>query len=351
MKKIAFIIPQIGKGGAERVAVNLANQLARRGYKVSIYTILSDERNYNLDDTVAHIYLGDMGSNRIGRVIKRFFRLYAMLREAELDVIIAFDRTYGVSCGLLSGKRVIASERNDPYSNMGMHSFEKKYRDYVYKKAHMVVFQTEYARAYFDEEIRHHSCIIPNPVSSEVLPDPYLGEREKTVVTACRLTEQKNIPMMLSAFAQFFRTHSDYRLILYGEGHLKKHLVDLSRELGIAEAVTFAGYTEQLPEKIVKSGMYISSSDYEGISNAMLEAMAMGIPTICTDCPAGGAAMAIEDQVNGLLVPVGDSAKLCNAMCKVANDSDFAGKMGQEAYKIRERFNVQKITEMWEEVL
>ncbi len=351
MKKVAFVIPQIGKGGAERVVVNLANQLVERGHEVSIYTILSQQVQYPLDVRVKHIYLGEVSSNKLLRVFERMRRLTKLLKEADLDTIIAFDRTYGMSCGLKSGKRIIASERNDPYSNMGKYSFEKRFRDRVYKQADMVVFQTEYAKAYFSPKIQAHSCIIPNPVSSAVLPMPFEGLREKTVVTACRLTEQKNIPMMLRAFCKFHKTYPEYSLHLYGDGHLLDAMTALAEQLGIGECVVFHGYTEGLPEKIHKAGMYISSSDYEGISNSMLEALAMGIPTICTDCPAGGAQMSIQNGENGILVPVGDADALCDAMVRVASDPLFATSIGREAVKIRERFSIGRITEMWEAIL
>ena len=99
------------------------------------------------------------------------------------------------------------------------------------------------------------------------------------------------------------------------------------------------------------AAMFVSSSNYEGLSNSMLEAMAIGLPTICTDCPCGGAGMVIRDRENGLLVPVGDTEALCRALSEVAEDPALADKLSKNAVKIRDDLSVQRILEKWENVI
>lgn len=350
-KRVVFVIPQIGKGGAERVVVNIANQMVSDGYSVSIYTILSGEENYKLAEGVNHVHLNVDDCNKLLRMMKRFIKLRRMIKYSDADTVIAFDRYYGIFSALFTGKRVIGSERNDPYSNMPMHSIQKHIRDWLYRHVDYMVFQTEYAQNYFSDCIKKCSTIIPNPVSTNVLPEPFSGVRDKRIVTACRLTKQKNLPMMIDAFASFGRKHEGYQLVIYGEGCLLESLKKYARERGVEKQVLFPGYVNNLPEKINSAAMYVSSSDYEGISNSMLEALAMGLPVVCTDCPAGGAAMVIHNSENGYLVPVKQAEEMAKAMCSVVEDEEHTLAMSKKAIEVRSIFGIQEIAKQWENVL
>lgn len=350
-KSVIFVIPRIGKGGAERVVVNIANQMVSDGYSVSIYTILSGEENYKLAEGVNHVHLNVDDRNKLLRMMKRFFKLRSMIKHSDADTVIAFDRYYGIFSALFTGKRVIGSERNDPYSNMPIHSIQKYIRDWLYRHVDYMVFQTEYAQNYFSDCIKNHSTIIPNPVSADVLPEPYTGSRDKRIVTACRLTEQKNLPMMIDAFSSFSRVYDGYQLVIYGEGHLMESLKKYVVERGVERQVLFPGYVDNLPEKINSASMYVSSSDYEGISNSMLEAMALGLPVVCTDCPAGGAAMVIHNGDNGYLVPVKQAEMMAQAMCRVVEDEEHTFAMSRNAIEVRRTFSIQEIAKQWEKVL
>ena len=352
MKKgVVFIIPRIGKGGAERVVVNIANQMVKDGYPVSIFTIMSGEENYKLEKDVEHIHLDVEDRNRPLRMIKRFFKLRSMVKRSSAGTVIAFDRYYGILSALFTGKRVIGSERNDPYSNMPAHSIQKHIRDWLYHCVDYMVFQTEYAQNYFSDRIKRHSTIIPNPVSADMLPEPFAGVRDKRIVTACRLTEQKNLPMMIDAFSIFNQQYGGYQLVIYGEGHLMESLKKYAENRGVGDKVFFSGYVENLPEEINSAAMYVSSSDYEGISNSMLEAMALGLPVVCTDCPAGGAAMVIHNGDNGYLVPVKQAEIMAKVMCRVVEDEEHTLAMSHNAIEVRRTFSIQEIAKQWEKVL
>ena len=121
--------------------------------------------------------------------------------------------------------------------------------------------------------------------------------------------------------------------------------------LRIREFVNFPGFAPDLHERIRKATVYVSSSDYEGISNSMLEALALGLPVVCTDCPIGGSAMAITDRENGLLIPTGDTDALAKCMAEIAGNPAFADRLSRNAEKARETFSLGRVTDMWERLL
>jgi glycosyltransferase involved in cell wall biosynthesis len=97
--------------------------------------------------------------------------------------------------------------------------------------------------------------------------------------------------------------------------------------------------------------MFVSSSDYEGLSNSMLEAMAIGLPCVCTDCLGGGARELIKDGENGLLVPTKDAKALAEAMCSMVDDKELSKRCSDNASKIREELSAEYIADKWHEYI
>ena len=139
--------------------------------------------------------------------------------------------------------------------------------------------------------------------------------------------------MAINAFEKFYNKNPEYKFTIYGDGPLRESLEKAIKEKELENVINLPGFSKNIIEDIKKAGIYISSSDFEGISNAMLEAMAMGIPTVCTDCPIGGAKMTIR------------------AMDKVANDSTFAKEISENAITIREELSIDKILDKWIDVM
>ena len=151
----------------------------------------------------------------------------------------------------------------------------------------MITFQTADGIGYFPAAIAKKAVIIPNPIDASI-PQRYEGERAKKIVTVGRLHSQKNQALLLEAFSDFRAARTDYTLHIYGEGELEEKLKAYAVELGLGDSVVWHGFSARVKEEIADSRMFVLSSDFEGISNSMLEALAMGIPTISTDCPIGG---------------------------------------------------------------
>lgn len=349
-KKITFLIESLSDGGAERVTSVLANSFCNSDFDVNIIILNKKSNEYLVKDKIKKHYLSaEKSPIRLFRVIKRIKKINKLIRKIDSDVIISLAMPSTninlISCLLSHRKKVILSERNDPNffpKSKGL----KKIRNFLYKLTDNVVFQTNDAKKYFTKTIQEKGVIIPNPIKED-LPRPYEGNRKLEIVNFCRLDSQKNLIMLIDAFALLSKEYPDYILSIYGKGPLENELKEYAENSIENGKVNFKGYEKDIHNKILDSAMFVSSSDYEGISNSMLESLALGIPTICTDCPVGGARMFIKPYKNGLLVPVGDTIALYKAMKEVIEDQELSKNISQNAVKIREELSADKIFRKW----
>lgn len=344
MKRILFVISSMQAGGAERVMSLLANYSAASGVETAIALMVSDRVAYDLDPQIKIYPPAERSRNRFLAMTDRFTWLRSCIKDFKPDAIVSFLTVINIYTRIASvglGIPVIVSERNDPVRDC-TERLKKIARDLCYRLASGVIFQTKDAQEYFSKAIQKKSVVIPNPVKDD-LPFADLPNREKTVVAAGRLMPQKNYPMMLKAFRQFADNHPEYQLHIYGDGYQHQQLAQLAEDLEISDRVQFMGIAKDLHQRITRAGMFVLSSDYEGISNSLLEAMSMGLPCISTDCPCGGSRYLIEDGVNGLLVPVGDAESLARAMSRIADDDAFAAGLGQQALKTRDAHKTETI--------
>jgi glycosyltransferase involved in cell wall biosynthesis len=157
--------------------------------------------------------------------------------------------------------------------------------------------------------------------------------------------------MMLRAFRDFNKTCPGYTLEIYGKGAIEGSLKQMAKDMQIDSMVTFCGFCSDVHARIRDASAYLSSSDYEGLSNSMIEAMGLGLPVICTDCPIGGAKMVIQDGVNGILVPVNDHQAMASAMLRLIKEPSLGERMSDNAVKIKEMLNLKNVIDKWEEIL
>lgn len=350
MKKVLFVNNQLGGGGAERVLIMIANFLAScEGYNVSIFSLHTAKKKYDVDNRV-HVNELAFGNKRTLKIIKT---IREQILAEKPDVVIAFEYHMNMKVIMaaagIKNLRIIISERNDPASKGGQFPL-RQLRNVLYRKADCLVCQTPDAKAYFPEKVQKKTVIIPNPIKND-LPQPWEGKRRKEIVNFCRLNPQKNLKLLIDAFAEFYIKHKEFSLVIYGDGELCDSLQQYIREKGLENKIRLHPSVGDVHERIKDAYMFVSSSDFEGLSNSMLEAMAMGIPTICTDCPCGGARMVIENGVNGLLTPVGDREKLSAAMQWAADNFKSAERLGMEARKIRDKFSTDLIVGEWRKII
>ena len=348
MKKITFLIGSLGGGGAERVTIALGNHFCNNGYEVYFIAFSKENNNYEVDSKIKISFLPD----NIGKtaIVYRIKELKKLLENQAPDYVISLGLGYQylILGNLLNKYKFILSERNAPQYFYKW--YEKIYVKYCYKKAYKVVFQTKDAQEYYVKIIKEKSKVIANPLTSS-LPIPYEGVREKRIVAVNRLSPQKNIFMLLKAMKKVFSEFPEFCLEIYGKGEQKEMLVRYSEELGIADNVKFMGQIANVHSHIVNASMFVSSSNFEGMSNSMLEAMAIGLPVVCTDCPIGGARMVIRNNINGILTPVGDDRVFADEIMNLLKNPEKAEKLGKKATELRYQLSVETIAEEWEELL
>lgn len=355
MKKIVFVIGSLENGGAERVVSVLTNFLAKKN-EVHIVTTMEDKIDYEINDKVTYKYIMDDYENEQG-IKKNFFRIFALrnyFNTIKPDVIISFlwaTNIVSILACMFTKHNLILSERNDPNHEPTSTKW-RMIRNCLFRlrKRNYFVFQTQYAQSCFSSRIRKKSQVIFNPIKNN-LPKVCKEEREKKIVCVARFVSEKNIDMLLRAFKKISYKEPDFELHLYGRGPLEQELKAETKKLGIEKKVIFKGFSKNIHDEIRNATVFVLPSNYEGISNAMLEALAIGIPSICTDCPAYGTREFIQDGYNGYLINVGDEESLYEkCMCLIEN-KDIRDRFSLSSVKINELLNVTKICNQWEEFI
>ena len=348
MKKILFVLSQLSTGGAERVISILANNFDARGYEVHLITYVDVPNAYILNKEILWTKFPSISGNRIKQHLIRMRLIRKYIRDNRIDAYITFEHYYGWTCAFKNHVRYITSMRNDPLHDKVsiMERFLRKL-NFVYASA--VVFQTSEIMDYFPDSVQKHGYIIKNPLPNNI-PE-YSNHKEKRIVAVSRLEPQKNLFMLLKAFQTVSKINSDYKPEIYGEGSERKAVEQTIQRLGLSNNVVLKGFQKKVNEKIVNAYMYVCTSDYEGLSNALLESMAMGLAVVSTDSAGGGAREVIKDGVNGVLVPVGDDEFLSKKMVWLIKNEEIAIRMGREALKIREELSENSVCNEWEKII
>lgn len=359
-RKIAFHLNCLEQGGAERVVTNLANQFVQEDYEVLIATEWYGKDEFWIDPRIRRVHVGlreeDEKKGRIRKFLLRIRYLREFMKQEGPDVLIAFAHRAifrGLTAAIGTKIPVIISVRTDPTGHYD--SFTDKVQiALLFDRAAGAVFQTEGAKEFFAPHLQEKSRIILNPIHPKYIDVPIPEERTKTVVQSGRLVDFKNQPNLIKAFIKVHEKHPDYCLKIYGPDSFDgtKEILENIIELHQAqEYVELMGGSDSLEKDLADAALYVFSSDWEGLPNALLEAMALGLPIVATDCPCGGPRTVLTDKVDGLLIPIKDVDALEEAMNWMLEHPAEAGQMGMEARKISEKANAQAIFEQWRDYI
>lgn len=349
---ITIFIGGLSGGGAERVVCNLSNYLSGR-HNVTILTMSDDTSAYHLDSNVNRVSLIKNGesNNFFIKNLRRIIRFRSYIKNSDADIyLVMLPGTINI---MLAHRRtikvpIIVSERCDPQARYESSKLRKWIMKKLYPKADGFVFQTKDAMDYYEEIIKNRGIVIPNAINQEFVREPFKGIRKKSIVSAGRFTDQKNFGLLIEAFSRITDKYPDYDLIIYGNGPQKNELMSLVKELKLGNKVKFPGYVKNFGDHIIDASLFVLSSNYEGMPNALMEAMALGLPCISTDCPVGGPNFLISNRENGLLVPVNKVEELSKAMEKVLSDENIAFRMGGNARNISNTLSSENIYGQWE---
>lgn len=342
-----------GAGGAERQIVLLSNQMALRGHDVTLCVLNEFKSRYKISEKVKVKDLTQAeGSGRL-RIIRRLLAFRKAIKRIHPDIIVNYNLQAAYFCLTLSKKargKVVYSERGDPYDNE-YSGLLGKLRDITVKKMDGVVFQSEGARDFFSKDIKAKSIVIHNSVNIPQDKYPMPEKRDKRIVSVGRLHPQKNFPLLINAFAKVAPAFPDYSLDIYGDGDLLENLQSQIDCLGLTSRITLNKSRADVWDFICTASLFVLTSDYEGMPNALMEAMALGLPCIATDCRPGGARALINDGLNGYVVPLRDVDALADKMQFVLSHSEKADKIAKEARLLQDSHSDKFIFDKWNSYL
>lgn len=347
--KCLFVASSMNFGGAERVMSILSNAWCDKGCEVKILlTGTAAKSNYALKSQVELLSCYSekkMGIHHI--VIIRAIR--SLCRRWKPDVVISFyNDVAALTAVAITGLHIplIYSERNDP-NQVNQRKVDKVYRKIVEHRADEFVFQTTGAQECYPEKVQKRSAVILNPLDVTGFPTHDFTVERKEIVTVGRLEPQKNQKLLINAFSELAKKIPGYTLVIYGEGSLRKELEKFIESKGLKDRIFLPGAKNNIQEYIKDASLFVLSSDYEGIPNALIEAMAIGLPCVSTDCSPGGARELITNGENGVIVECRNSNELATAMASLLTDRESAKKMGTNAKKIYTRVDKDLVCNRW----
>lgn len=356
MRKILFVSGNLCDGGAQRVISVVASSLAEKGHDVSLLLFSRNEKEYPISEKVKITAIGKSFEeyskvSSLGRI--KFIRKY--LKSLKPQVAIGFMEggyslylsSFGIKC------YKVASARIDPQILMKLKGFRAKINRLWFKAADALVLQTESQKKRLPSKMLKKSVVIANPVSEKALSIQKKSyDICRNFVMAGRLDGQKNYPMVFRAVRIVKEKYPDIHIDIFGKGGEYDSLVMQIREMQIEGNVTLRGWSQNTIEEYLNHDAYILSSDYEGMPNALMEAMAVGLPCISTDCDTGPSDL-ITDGTNGYLVPVNDDKMLAKRMLELIEMSpEERAELGKNARKtLSENFNSKAIAQQWEDLI
>lgn len=351
---IVIVTRNLSAGGTERVIAQLLTEWCNNGIECSLILLNQDPIFYEIPVRVNLYEIGKLSTKHYWDKLKKYSEVRKLIKKISPDIVLSMPEEIGIYViGALLGSKipVVVSERNNPWV-MPNKKTTRIIRKFLYPYADGIIFQTNQAASFFSKKIQNKGIVLPNPLDSSRIPEPFTGERDKVIVGAGRFEPQKNFSLLIAAFKEFYQQHQDYKLVIYGDGRMRKQLEEEIENTGLPMGtITLPGRVTDLPKKINSAAVFVLTSDYEGMPNVLIEAMAMGVPCISTDCPPGGPAQLIKHKENGFLFPVGNKDELINYLNLLTDDLDISNRFSMESIKLKESLDANIICKEWAEYL
>lgn len=353
-KKIVFYIGNLARGGAERVVVNLSEYLKACGYRITIVTKERASVEYpvpeGVDRVLADITGDEITRSRIRNFCRRVSKLRGIWKKEKPDLIVSFIKKNNLmaiasSLGLkvpVLVTIVSASFREYP-------GVFKPIANLLFPLADGVIAQTPEERDYFKKRVRKKTIILPNAMHPDFIGPVYQGARENEIVAVGRIDENKNQKMLVEAFEPMADKYPEIKVMIYGDGEARERLQKFICEKGLENRIFLPGHQADIKSRIKKARIFVLTSRVEGIPNAMMEAMALGLVPVSTDFGGGGAKQLIHDGEDGFLIPIDDAAALTQKLELLLSDGALEERMRQKAVLIQDRLNPDMVNRQWRE--
>lgn len=354
--KILFVNTDIGYGGAEKMIVWLANQCVEHGHEVTFFTYRDEREMQPLSTKVKHVHVQLENEGAGLSMFKTIMHLHKFIRKEQFDVGIAFlsPSILRLAIAAIGTKiKLLFSHRADPYYRVLNKSLKLKVfghlNKWAFNRADYYVFQTKMAQKYFCQNIQNRSTVIANPIHPLVRTIERKGNVEKRIVTVGRLDlKQKRQDILIEAFNIITDKYPEYVLEIYGSGEDEIAIKNMSKS---NSRIKLMGKTDKVGQVIQNAAVFVLSSDFEGIPNALLEALSIGVPCVASDCSPGGAAMLIDNNVNGLLVPRSNAKAMAEAISFMLENSQKSENMAIKAMNVNKTYSENIISEKWVRVI
>ncbi len=356
--ELALVIADLDSGGAQKVACTLANAWAAQGRRVCVITLAGPQGDFfRLDAGVERRVVGTLGRSK-GLVagllanLRRVRRLRRILRRLRPRVAVSFIAPTNVLLILAAaglGLTVVVSERNDPARQSYGPAWDAL-RRLTYRFAQVVSANTQGALETLAAYVpRAKLALVPNPVPLAA-SDPADPAAARVVLSIGRLHRQKAHDVLLAAFARMADALPDWRLHIVGEGPLRADLEAQAARLRLGERVIWHGRAADPSPFYRAAGIFVMASRYEGLPNALLEAMSCGLPVVVSDASPGPLEW-VEDGRSGLVVPAEDPDALAAALLRLGRDPGLRRRLGHEAKGRLAGRDLASVLRVWEETL
>lgn len=348
-KRIVFFDGTLMQGGAERVISILSKSMNEENYDVTVLLYYNEEIFYELDSNVKVVSVVEKtGTNNIVlnmKWIRLFFKRYA-------DIVISFLAPFNmvaIVCNLGLKSPIIVADRNDP-RKIPSNFIVRKVRDFLYLLADGVVLQTTHNKNYFSKRIQSKGIVIYNPVSlNEKKGIANQTIKTKRIVSVGRLMKQKNQLLLLKAFKRVVSIRPEYTLTIYGEGPERSLLEKYILDNNMTNVVNLPGSVKNVYDKIADAEIFVMSSNFEGMPNALIEAMCLGLA--CVSTKVSGATDLIQDGVNGDLVDIGNEQALAEKIIRLIDEDERRRTYALNAMQLNELLSTEKIVQQWLEYM
>lgn len=344
MKQITFITDTLSSGGSERVMSVLANELSKNNV-VEVICLRGREPFYPINNNIRLISL----ETKYGKnLLKKFLWLSKNIHSDSLIISFMVNVYIFTLTALMFRKvKIIVSERNDPKTHP---IFIRILRKLLIWRAQRIIVQTQDIANYFPRLMRKKIDIIYNPISDKYIwKSGVKADKQKVVITVGRLSPQKNHIMLINAFAKVNEKFPDYQLHIYGDGEIREKTKSYIKSKGLEKKIILKGRCNNLGEVLPHAEVFAMSSNYEGMSNALIEAMYVGIPVVTT--AVSGTKELIENGTNGFVVPVGDEKSFAEALMKLLDNKKLREQFAEKGVTIINKVKPSIILKQWEAII